>query len=149
MRLNVLYCRMNKLLVTFFFVPFLFISCASKKNFQEIKVESLLKTTHSWNGDELPLYSQGTPEITILRITIPPGSSLKTHKHPFINAGILTKGELTVMTETDQTLHLKEGDSISELVNTWHYGKNNGSKPAEIVVFYAGIKGEPVSVVKE
>lgn len=135
--------------MAFFFVfPFLIFSCASRKNFQEIHVETLLKTTQSWNGNDLPHYSAGTPEITILKISIPAGSQLKPHKHPYINAGILTKGELTVMTETEQILQLKEGDSISELVNTWHYGKNNGSKPAEIIVFYAGIKGKPITVIK-
>ncbi len=58
------------------------------------------------------------------------------------------EGELTVMTETDQTLHLKKGDAISELVNTWHFGKNTGSKPAKIIVFYAGIKGKPITVLR-
>lgn len=127
----------------------LFGSCASRKSFSTINAETLLKTSQSWNGTELPSYSNGTPEITILKISIPSGASLKPHKHPYINAGVLVKGELTVMTETDQTLHLKEGDSIAELVNTWHYGKNTGSGPAEIIVFYAGIKGEPITVLKE
>jgi len=140
---------MNKLIAYVFFIPLLFISCATKKTFQDINVETVLKTTKSWNGNDLPRYSDGVPEITILKITIPPKTSLKMHKHPFINAGILTKGKLTVMTETDQTLHLKKGDSISELVNIWHYGKNNGSKPAEIIVFYAGIKGKPITVLKD
>ncbi|SRR5690606_13063076 len=123
-------------------------SCASRKNLQEISVESIVKTSNSWNGDELPAYGTGTPEVTMLRITIPPGESLKPHKHLCINVGLLTKGELTVMTETDQSLRLKAGDSIVELVNTWHYGKNTGKKPAEIVVFYAGIKGQPITVLK-
>lgn len=139
---------MNKLAFYIFTLSLLFNSCASRKHLQEIHVETLLKTTQSWNGDDLPKYSAGTPEITILKITIPPGGQLKPHKHLYINAGILTKGELTVMTETDQTLHLRKGDSISELVNTWHYGKNTGSKPAEIIVFYAGIEGKPITVLK-
>lgn len=144
-----LYLGMNKLITFVFFIPLLLISCATKKNFQDIHVETLLKTTKSWNGSDLPYYSDGVPEITILKITIPPKTSLKMHKHPFINAGILTKGNLTVVTEMDQTLHLRKGDSISELVNTWHYGKNTGSKPAEIIVFYAGIEGEPISIIRE
>lgn len=124
-------------------------SCASRKNFQEITVVPLVKSSNSWNGDELPHYGEGTPEVTMLRITIPPGESLEPHKHLCINVGLMIKGELTVMTGSDQTLHLKAGDPIVELVNTWHYGKNTGKKPAEIVVFYAGLKGEPITQLKD
>jgi len=112
------------------------------------RTEVLLKTAASWDGDALPAYPEGQPEITILRITIPPHTQLPMHKHPVINAGILLKGELTVMTEGKQTLKLKAGDLIAELVNKWHYGKNEGDVPAEIMVFYAGIKDGAITVKK-
>lgn len=110
------------------------------------QVKVLAKTTSSWNGSELPHYPKGQPEITILRITVPPKSQLPMHEHPVINAGVLLKGQLTVVTNDKETLHLKAGDSIVELVNKPHFGKNEGDEPAEIIVFYAGIKGRPVTV---
>jgi hypothetical protein len=55
-----------------------------------------------------------------------------------INAGVLLSGQLTVVTADEKTLHLKAGDPIVEVVNTSHYGINQGNVPAEIVVFYAG-----------
>ncbi len=113
-----------------------------------VKVEVLAKTSSSWDGGSLPDYPKGKPEITILRITIPPGVQLPLHKHPVINAGVLLKGELTVVTEGNKTLHLKAGDSIVEVVNKWHHGKNEGNKPAEIIVFYAGIRGTPITIKK-
>lgn len=113
-----------------------------------VKVEVLAKTSSSWDGGSLPDYPKGKPEITILRITIPPGVQLPLHKHPVINAGVLLKGELTVVTEDNKTLHLKAGDSIVEVVNKWHHGKNEGNKPAEIIVFYAGIRGTPITIKK-
>ncbi|MBW8057837.1 MAG: cupin domain-containing protein [candidate division NC10 bacterium] len=113
-----------------------------------VTVHVLAKTSSSWDGRDLPDYTKGKPEITILRITIPQGVQLPLHKHPVINAGILLKGELTVVTEDNKTLHLKAGDSIVELVNKWHYGKNEGNKPAEIIVFYAGILGTPITIKK-
>ena len=70
------------------------------------------------------------------------------HKHPEINAGVVLKGELTVISETNDTLYLKPGDPIVELVNTWHFGRNDGTEPVEIIVFYAGIKGVPITVKK-
>ncbi len=65
-----------------------------------------------------------------------------------INAGVMLKGQLTEVTEAGKRLHLKAGDSIVEVVNTWHYGKNEGDEPAELIVFYAGVKGTPISVLK-
>lgn len=109
-------------------------------------VEVLTKTSSSWDGGVLPDYAEGKPEITILKITIPPKVILPLHEHPEINAGVLLKGELTVATEDNKTLHLKAGDAIVEVVNTWHYGKNEGNEAAEIIVFYAGIKDEPITI---
>ncbi|OPY80035.1 MAG: Cupin domain protein [Syntrophorhabdus sp. PtaU1.Bin153] len=108
----------------------------------------LSKTGLSWDGQNLPEYLSGKPEITILRIKIPAGSELPLHKHSVINAGVLLSGELTVVTEDNKVLRLKAGESIVEVVNTWHYGKNEGSTAAEIIVFYAGAPGAPITTYK-
>jgi quercetin dioxygenase-like cupin family protein len=111
-----------------------------------VTVQVLTKSTFSWDGSQLPHYPRGMPEITILKITIPPGVELPLHQHPVINAGVLLKGQLTVVSEDHKTLHLKAGDPIVEVVGKWHYGKNDGDRPAEIVVFYAGTKGHPTTI---
>jgi len=113
-----------------------------------VEVNVLSKSGLSWDGRVLPDYTNGKPEITILRIKIQPGAILPLHKHPVINAGVLLSGELTVVTEDGRTLHLKAGEAIVEVVNTWHYGKNEGNKPAEIIVFYAGTIDAPMTVNK-
>jgi quercetin dioxygenase-like cupin family protein len=120
--------------------------CAGEASPYESAV--LAKTSSSWNGRDLPDYPDGKPEVTILRIIIPPGTELPIHKHPVINAGVLWKGQLTVVTEAGERLHLRAGDAIVEVVNTWHYGKNEGDEPAELIVFYAGVQGTPLSVLK-
>ncbi len=74
--------------------------------------------------------------------------TLPLHQHPVINAGVLLKGELTVVTTDNKTIQLKAGDPIVEVVNTWHYGKNEGNEPAEIIVFYAGIQNKPITIKK-
>jgi len=111
-------------------------------------VKELVKTTQSWNGEVLPAYPKGQPEITILRISIPAGTRLDTHSHPVINAGVLVSGQLTVVTKDGKMLHLKEGDPIVEVVNTLHYGINQGKVPAEIIVFYGGVIDTPITVVE-
>jgi len=112
------------------------------------QVEVLAKTSASWDQSRMPAYPAGTPEVTILRIKIPPGVQLPLHRHPVINAGVLLAGELTVYAEGDKILHLQAGDSIVELVNQWHFGKNEGTETAEIIVFYAGSVDSPISVKK-
>jgi quercetin dioxygenase-like cupin family protein len=113
---------------------------------KNIVVKTLAKSSSSWDGEALPDYPKGKPEITILKIKIPAGAELQMHEHPIINAGVLLSGELTVVTKDKKTLHLKAGDSIVELVNKKHYGKNEGTETAEIIVFYAGVVNKPITV---
>ncbi len=113
------------------------------------EVRVLAKTTKSQNGQRLPRYPWGKPEITILRISIPPHTDLAWHEHPEINAGVMISGELTVITDKQDTLHLQAGDPIVEVVNTWHFGKNEGDEPVDIIVFYAGIKGKVVTILED
>ena len=127
-------------------LTFLFTGYTYAREPLAVTVDVLAKTGSSWNGKVLPGYGNGAPEVTILRIAIPPGVRLPLHKHPVINAGVMTKGELTVTTKKGQVLHLHEGEPIVEVVDTWHYGKNEGSETAEIIVFYAGIQGEPITI---
>lgn len=136
------------------FVLYLQAGCAAVQSDRQAKpaqpdARALVKTTQSWNGQVLPGYPQGQPEITILRITIPAGARLATHKHPVINAGVLLSGQLTVVTTDGKELHLTAGDPIVEVVNTLHYGFNPGAVPAEIVVFYAGVAGAPITIVEQ
>jgi quercetin dioxygenase-like cupin family protein len=126
--------------------------CASVRigpeaNEAAIVSRELVKTTRSWDGKILPAYAQGQPEVTIRRITVPAGARLETHRHPVINAGVVMSGQLTVVTLDGKTLHLKAGDPIVEVVNTLHYGINEGKVPAELVVFYAGAVNTPITVV--
>jgi len=113
-----------------------------------VSADVLVKTIHSWNGDTLPNYPKGQPEVTILKISIPPKTKLPLHQHPVINAGVLIKGELTVVTEDGKILHLIAGDPIVEVMNTWHFGENIGNEAAEIIVFYVGVQDEPITIKK-
>jgi quercetin dioxygenase-like cupin family protein len=123
-------------------------SCEKAETFSTPASELIAESYLSWNGDSLPAYPQGKPKISIVKVTIPPNSELPHHYHPVINAGILMKGQLTVVDTKGNVLEMKEGDPIIEVVNTVHYGVNKGNEPAEILVFYAGEEGKEI-VVKE
>jgi quercetin dioxygenase-like cupin family protein len=128
----------------------LFFGCLLKaEQAPPIQVESLLKTTTAWDGVPLPAYPEGQPEISILKITIAPGASLPWHKHPVINSGVLLSGELEVTHEDGRVLHLRPWDAISEVVDTWHYGKNPGAEPAVILVVYSGAVDLPLTILKD
>jgi quercetin dioxygenase-like cupin family protein len=115
-----------------------------------VEADVLAKTSKSWDGSPLPEYPKGTPEVSILRIRIAPGARLPMHKHPVINTELPTRGrQLTVITDDNAILQLKAGDTIVEVVDTWHYAKNEGNEPAEIVVFYFGRPGSQLSVSKQ
>ncbi len=129
-----------------FFLVLILVANVFARDGAQIDVQELAGTTMSWDGSILPNYPEGQPEVTILRITIPPGATLQRHKHPVINAGVLIRGELTVVTEDDEILNLKAGEAIVEVVDKWHYGLNPGDEEAEIIVFYAGIEGLPVTM---
>jgi len=138
---------MKKLISGICFV-FLLSTNVPAEEVNAIHVDVLAKSSVSWDGSHLPDYPKGAPEVTILRIKIPPGAQLPLHKHQVINAGVLLNGELTVVTEDSRTLHLKAGDSIVEVVDKWHYGKNEGKVTAEILVFYAGTPDTPITIKK-
>lgn len=142
-----------RILATLFVILLLQPSCATVRvrpeaNGASIVVQELVKTNRSWDGELLRAYPSGQPQVTIRRITIPAGARLETHSHPVINAGVLISGQLTVVTIDGKMLRLKAGDPIVEVVNTLHYGINEGKVPAEIVVIYAGAVDMPTSEVK-
>ncbi|MFI1745558.1 cupin domain-containing protein [Thalassobellus sediminis] len=137
---------MKKRLLILFCLLLIF-SCKSTQ-ITKTEVAKLAESSKSWDGNNLPNYPTDAPKITILKYTIPPKTKLKIHKHLIINAGVLIKGELTVVDEFNNTLLLKEGDALIELVNTFHYGENKSNEPAEIIVFYAGDAETPLTVIK-
>ena len=117
-------------------------------NSKPITIEVLQKATTSWNGEALPSHKSGKPEISILKISVAPHTKLPIHKHPMINTGVILSGELTVVTDDNQTKHFKAGDSVVEVVNRWHHGQNDGNVTTEIIIVYVGVEGEQLTIVK-
>ncbi|GLQ97888.1 cupin domain-containing protein [Dyella mobilis] len=110
--------------------------------------EVLLQTTRAWDGDRYKPYPAGQPQISVLRIYIPPHTSLPWHSHPVINAAYVLTGELTVEKKSDgKKLHLKTGDVLPETVNQSHLGYTE-DQSALLLVFYAGVEGTPITVVE-
>ena len=109
--------------------------------------EVLLKTESAWDGTAYLRYPDGPPELTVLKITIPPRTELPWHQHPMPNAAYVLSGDLTVeRREGGQVKQIKSGDVLPEMVNAAHRGRT-GDSPVVLIVFYAGTKGMPLSSV--
>lgn len=111
--------------------------------------ERLAASSSSWNGAPLPAYPEERPFVTLLRIVIPPHARLPRHSHPVINAGVVLRGELTVVDDDGAERTFRAGEGIIEMVGTLHYGENRGDEPVELAMFYAGTEGAPLSVAEE
>jgi quercetin dioxygenase-like cupin family protein len=111
-----------------------------------VRVDQLLQATRSWDGSEYTRYVNGQPQITILRISIPPNTALDWHEHPMISAGYVVSGQITLETRgTRERKTLHAGQALAESVDTVHRGYTT-QQPVELVVFYAGAVGLPLSV---
>lgn len=111
------------------------------------KIESvtLLKTTKSWDGTLYSAYPSGQPEVSVLKISVPPNKALDWHKHPVINAAYIEKGEIQIERKEDgKTQWVKQGQVLPEMVNIAHRGKT-GDKGATLIVFYSGSPDLPLS----
>ena len=109
-----------------------------------ITVTPLLKTTTSWDGTPLH-FPEGQAEITGVQVEIAPGGETGWHLHPAPSFGMVLDGELTVMLMDGRSKTLKRGDSVAEVVNTLHNGRNMGKTPVRLLVFYAGAVGQTLT----
>ena len=111
-----------------------------------VVVDQLLQTTRSWDGNKYPGYVTGQPQITILRISIPPNTALDWHEHPMISAGYVVSGQITLeIRGTRKRKTIDAGQALAESVATVHRGYTT-NQPVELVVFYAGAVGLPLSI---
>ncbi len=135
---------MNKA-VKLIIVLFVMILCVTNSAYSAEK-EVLLKTTSTWDNAEYKNLKIKNPEVTVLKIVINVGEKLPMHKHDLVNIAYVKKGTLTVITDKNKEITLHEGECLPELIGKYHYGKNTGNEPVELIVFYIGKKGTPLSV---
>ena len=120
--------------------------CASEP---QIKVEQVLQTTQSWDGAPYTGYPTGQPQVTVLKITIPPNTALHWHRHPVISVAYVLSGHLTVeKRDSGERTIVQAGQALAETVETTHRGFTT-DEPVELIVFYAGQSGVPLTINQE
>ncbi|OCQ52045.1 hypothetical protein Ppb6_02839 [Photorhabdus australis subsp. thailandensis] len=132
-------------LTSFAFLIAPFFTQAHDNNTAGINIEKLLETEKSWDGVPYQGYPKGTPQLSILKITIAPNTSLDWHQHPIPNAAYVLHGVLTAEKKSSGEKRLiKAGEVISEMVDSTHRGYT-GKEGVTLLVFYAGQKDIPLS----
>lgn len=115
------------------------------ENSPGVVVTPLLKTTTSWDGKPI-VYPKGEAEVTVVKVEIAPGSETGWHLHPMPNFGVVLQGTLEVTLKDGKVKRLHAGEALPEVVDTLHEGRNVGTDPVQLVVFYAGVVGKPITV---
>ena len=104
-----------------------------------------MQSTTSWDSVPYAAYPTGQTELTVLRITNAPHTTLPWHTHPMPNAAYVLSGELTVeKADSGLKRQLVAGDVLPETVNSTHRGYT-GEQPVVLLVFYAGAQRVPLS----
>jgi quercetin dioxygenase-like cupin family protein len=110
-----------------------------------VSARSLMETLSSWDGKGL-IYPQGTAKVTALEVTVAPGGETGWHRHPVPSFGYLLEGELEVRLRNGTIRRFGPGQAIAEVVDTEHNGRNPGTVPTRLVVFYIGTIDRPLTV---
>lgn len=116
-----------------------------KNDSATIQTTELLQTNEAWNGTPYTAYPAGKPQLTVMKMTIPPHTSLPWHSHPMPNMAYLLSGQLTIEDkESGRTHRVKAGEALNEATGDIHRGYTT-DEAAELVIFYAGAEGLPLS----
>lgn len=126
-------------------VPLALLACTTPSAPTGIERSLLLQSSTSWDGTRYAHYPSTAPELSLLKLKIPANTELQWHTHPIPNAAYILAGELTIESrDSGQTRRYKQGEALAEMVNITHRGKT-GDEPVELIVFYAGSQGIPLS----
>jgi quercetin dioxygenase-like cupin family protein len=109
--------------------------------------EPLLQSTTSWDGGAFE-YPDGKPEVTSVILAIGEGDEPPFHCHPVPTMGYVLRGVLQVETADGNKAVFRAGESVVEVMRTVHRGVAV-EPPVEVVVFYAGAEGVPVTVLPD
>ena len=131
------------LLGFFLLIP---LACAADYN-PGVSATVLQKTTVTSNGEKITYPQTDQAEVTAMTVDLAPGAETGWHQHPVPVYAYVVAGKLSVELADGKVLNFRAGDAIIEVVNTPHNGKNSGTEPVRLAVFYLGSEGK-ANVIK-
>ncbi len=129
-------------------VLFLFVPPAFSADYGSgVTAKILKKSTVTGNGQKITYPCTDRAQVTAMTVELAPGAETGWHKHPVPVYAYVISGNLSVELEDGKRLSFHAGDAVIEVVNTLHNGKNIGTEPVKLAVFYLGVEGTP-NVIK-
>ncbi|RPE03229.1 cupin [Candidatus Pantoea deserta] len=108
--------------------------------------QQVLQSGTAWNGQPYEAYPAGKPQITVMRMSLPANSELPWHTHPMPNTAYILSGQLTIEDkQSGEIYQAGAGQALNETINSAHRGYTT-DQPAELVIFYAGVEGQELSL---
>ncbi len=139
---------MRKIVITLGIAVFSFVAAYGQYP-EHVIVEPLLKTDSTSTGQKIKYPKVENAEVSMLKITLKPGSSTGWHKHDIPLFAYVLQGVLTVETEEGKLFQFEAGSAMSEVIGHFHRGINRGKEDLVLIAIYLGGKGMPLSVPKE
>ena len=109
-----------------------------------VSAKLVLRTTKTSSGAPIRYLSTDKAEVTALIVDFPPGTETGWHLHTVPVYSWVVSGSVSVEMEGGETKTFREGEAIVEMVGIKHVGRNTGTVPARLLVFYTGAEGEPI-----
>ena len=100
-----------------------------------VKVTPLMKTKTSWDGKAI-VYPQGQAEVSALIVEIMADGQTGWHQHPVPSFAYVLEGTLEVRRKSGETIVLRAGDTLAEVVDTLHNGKALGGKNVKLSLIH-------------
>jgi len=107
----------------------------------------LQKSSVTSNGEKITYPQTDRAEVTAMAVDLAPGAETGWHQHPVPVYAYVVAGNLSVELADGKVLNFRAGEAIIEVVNTPHNGKNSGTEPVRLAVFYLGSEGR-ANVIK-
>ena len=75
------------------------------------------------------------PTLVATTIVFAPGARTPVHKHLYPHYAYVEDGTLTIVnTQSGKSYEVKAGSFFAEMIDTWHYGINQGAVPVRLLV---------------
>lgn len=133
------------LLIVLLFILFIAPLTAQQAYNKGVKVETLLKTDTTAIGQKIVFPSSTNDEVTIARITLPPGTSTGWHKHDRPVFAYVVSGVLKVRMQNGKVNEFLPSTTFAEMVDVYHEGFNDSTTDVVLIAFYLGEKDRPLS----
>ena len=105
----------------------------------------ILDTATTFTGQPIR-FPQGQNKLVAVLAEVAPGGQVGRHLHPNPLFVYILEGTLTIEMEGHGTYAFRAGESLAEVVNMWHNGRNLGDTPVKFLIVFAAQEGTPTIV---